>query len=143
MTALVDFPVTDTPDPFDGHVADAGHFDSRPASARVPFHISVQLPAHYLVAALCLGGVTAEELATAEGVREAVATQLLVSGFNAVENAAIDLEGEQLDSDGRAFLEFCRVKVAEAFAPCDPWAVTGYRPAAAPRTRIPYACDPS
>ena len=124
MTALLDFP-TLTPDaPFTGHTADAGHFDTRPAATRVPFAISVQLPAHYLAAALYRSGATEQELATPEDVREAVATQLLVCTFNEIEDTAIDLTG-RLDPQQAEGLEFCRRKVAEAFAPCDPWAITG------------------
>lgn len=146
MTALLDFPTMtpDPRDPFTGHTADAGHFDTRPASARVPFAVSLQLPAHYLAAALYLSGVRAEELATAQDVREAVAIQLMVCSFNEIEDAAVELAADRLGPQEVAGLEFCRVKIAEAFAPCDPWATTGVpRPAAAPLARIPYACDPS
>ena len=146
MTALLDFPITS--DPFAVHSADVGHYDTRPASARVPFQISVQLPAHYLAAALYmdLGIWDMDELDSPETVREMVATVLMNAKFGEVEDLAIELAARagQLDRDEAESLEFCRRKIAEAFAPCDPWAVTGMpRPATAPPAVIPYACDPS
>jgi hypothetical protein len=170
MTALLDFPIT-TSDPFAVHTADVGHYDTRPAAARVPFQISVQLPAHYLAAALYLdlGIWGADELDSPETVREVVATCLMNSKFAEIEDTAIELAARagQLDQDESQTLEFCRRKIAEAFAPCDPWAVTGMpclastppaatvhyeygpgRPVAPsdrprPATVVPYACDPS
>lgn len=144
MTALLDFPTTHTPAPRAPHIADAGHFDTRPAAARVPFAVSVQLPAHYLVAALYSSVMLPADLTTAEDVREAVATQLLVCTFNEIEDTAIGLAANQLGPDEAAHLDFCRLKISDAFAPCAPWAATGTpHPTAAPHTVIPYACDPS
>ena len=130
------------------HAADVGHYDTRPASARVPFRISVHLPAHYLATALYLdlGMWGADELDSPEAVREMVATVLMNSKFAEVEDAAIELAARagQLSADECEALEFCRRKVAEAFAPCDPWAVTGMPClAAASVAVVPYACDPS
>jgi hypothetical protein len=148
MTSLLDFPLTSAADPFAVHTADVGHYDTRPAAARVPFQISVQLPAHYLAAALYLdlGIWGVDALDTPETVREAVAITLMNGKFAEIEDTAIDLAARdgRLDRDEFEGLEFCRRKVAEAFAPCDPWAVTGMpRPATAPRAVIPYTCDPS
>lgn len=154
LMTVLDFPLdsTDALDSLDAligpaaHVIDAGHCESAPAAARIPLQVAVELPANYLVAALLLSAYTEEDLTTVADVRQAVAVALLSVSFAELETRAYAMLPTQLDIDSAAWAEVLRVKVAQAFAPCDPWALpqlAGLNSAPTPIAMIPYACDPS
>lgn len=127
------------------HSVNVGHLDSRPDTARIPLQLSVQLPAHYLVAAL-FGEWPTDDLETPEQVRDAVAVSLFNSRYTEIEDKAYDIAaGRVTCPDDLEWIEGLRVKVAEAFAPCDPWAmpVIVAAPEPKPSAVIPYACDPN
>ena len=107
------------------HSIEVGHLDSRPDTARIPLQLSVQLPAHYLVAALLVSSfASADDLPDAVAVREAVAHSLISSTFMEIENTAYAIAaGKVTDASSLAWIEVLRAKVAEAFAPCDPRAL--------------------
>lgn len=127
------------------HQVNVGHLDSRPDTARIPLQLSVQLPAHYLVAAL-FGEWSMDDLETPEQVRDAVAVSLFNSRYAEVEDKAYDIAaGRVTCPDDLEWIEALQVKVAEAFAPCDPWAMPTIvtAPGPAPLAVVPLACDPN
>lgn len=147
---LMDFPLSSA-DALDAlsvsgpHSIEVGHLDSRPDTARIPLQLSVQLPAHYVVAAL-FGEWPTDDLETPEQVRDAVAVSLFNSRYTEIEDKAYDIAaGRVTCPDDLEWIEGLRVKVAEAFAPCDPWAmpVIASTPEPEPLAVIPYACDPN
>jgi len=128
MTALLDFP-TATNTSASWHQITADDFDTDPRNA-VSLQVRMQLPAHYLTALLFIGTSERIDLTGPVEIREAIADGLLIHTFMEIESAAFKIqeqEGVTLTADDEEWLQFCRVKIAEAFSPCNPWAPLGGR----------------